>query len=168
VYRYKVADLIEQQADTASGLLIYNNVGSVSARGAELEADYVHSTGWRLRTSWSAQRTRDERGNAQISNSPRALGKVNLSVPIPLWQARLGLEWQHVGQRLTLSGAKLPAHAVANSTLQFTPAGSKLSFSASVYNLFDTAYADPGGPELRQDTLAQDGRQWRLQMTLQF
>lgn len=168
VYRYKVADLIEQQIDAPSGLLIYNNVGSVNARGAELEADYVDSAGWRLRTSWSVQRTRDALGNAQISNSPRSLGKVNLSVPVPLWQARLGLEWQQVGERQTLSGARLPAHAVAHGTLQFAPPGSPVSVSASVYNFFDKAYADPGGPELRQDTLAQDGRQWRLQMTLQF
>jgi outer membrane cobalamin receptor len=168
VYRYKVTDLIEQQLDTASGLLIYNNVGAVSARGIELEADYVDSAGWRLRTSWSAQRALDERGKTQISNSPRSLGKLNLSVPIPLWHTRLGLEWQLVGERLALSGARLPAHAVANATLQFAPPGSRVSVAASVYNFFDKAYADPGGPELRQDTLAQDARQWRLQMTLQF
>ena len=28
-----------------------------------------------------------------------------------------------------------------------------MSVSASVYNLFDKSFADPGGPELRQDTL---------------
>ena len=168
VYRYRVTDLIEQQIDAPSGLLTYNNVGAVSAQGVEMEADYVDSSGWRLRTSWSAQRARDALANAQISNSPRSLGKLNLSVPLPLWQARLGLEWQYVGERLTVSGARLPGHAVANGTLQFAPPGSPVSVSASVYNLFDKAYADPGGPELRQDTLAQDARQWRLQMTLQF
>lgn len=168
MYRYKVSDLIEQQVDAASGLLIFNNVGAVQAQGCELEADYVDASGWRLRGSWSGQRARNQSGGEQIGNSPISLAKLNLSLPLPALQARMGLEWQRIGERLTLAGARLPTHAVSNLTLQIAPPGSRVSVSASVYNLFDKAYADPGGPELRQDSLAQDGRQWRVQAGLQF
>ena len=172
VYRYTVSDLIEQQVDAGSGLLVFNNVGAVKAQGVELEADYVDASGWRLRASWAGQRARDGSGsgdgNAQIGNSPASLTKLNLSLPLPSWQSRIGLEWQRVGERLTVARASLPPHSVANLSLQVAPPSSRLSLSASVYNLFDKAFADPGGPELRQDTLLQDGRQWRLQLALQF
>ena len=168
VYRYTVADLIEQQVDAGSGLLEFNNVGAVKARGVELEADYVHASGWRLRASWAQQRALDANGSGQIGNSPASLAKLNLSLPLPAWQSRVGLEWQRVGERLTVARASLPPHSVTNLTLQVAPPGSRVSLSASIYNLFDTSFADPGSPELRQDTLAQDGRQWRVQLALQF
>ena len=168
VYRFTVADLIEQQVDAGSGLLVFNNVGAVKARGVELEADYVHASGWRLRASWAQQRALDANGSGQIGNSPASLAKLNLSLPLPAWQSRVGLEWQRVGERLTVARASLPPHSVTNLTLQVAPPGSRVSLSASIYNLFDTSFADPGSPELRQDTLAQDGRQWRVQLALQF
>lgn len=168
LYRYKVANLIEQQPDAASNALIFNNVGAANAQGLELEADYVGSSGWRLRGSWSAQHTRNDDGSGQISNSPTTLAKLNFSLPLAAWQSRLGMEWQWVGPRLTVTGARLVPHAVTNLTYQFLPLGWPLSLSTSVYNLFNKSYADPGGPELRQDSLAQDGRQWRLQLALQF
>ena len=167
-YRYKVSNLIEQQVDVASGLLIFNNVSAAESQGFELEADYVDTSGWRARGSWAQQTTRDAATGAQLSNSPRTLGKLHVSAPIPLANARFGVECQYQGERLTLTQARLPGHAVTNLTLQITPPGSKLALSASLYNAFDKAYADPGGPELRQDSVAQDGRQWRLQATLQF
>ena len=37
-----------------------------------------------------------------------------------------------------------------------------LEVSASVYNLFDKAYADPGGQEHVQDTIPQDGLSFRV------
>lgn len=166
LYRYKVADLIEQQLDADSGLLVFNNVSAAKAQGLELEADYAGSAGWRLRGSWAGQRARSLADDTTLGNSPRSLTKLFLS--LPLWHTRGGLEWQRVGERLTVAGARLPAHAVTNLTLQLVPPGSALSMSASLYNVFDKAYADPGGPELRQDAVAQDGRQWRVQLALSF
>jgi outer membrane receptor protein involved in Fe transport len=167
-YRYRVDNLIEQQVDDASGSLIFNNVGAARAQGIEFEADYVDSSGWRARGSLAFQRTRDAETGAQLTNSPATLGKLHVSVPVPAFYARAGVEWQYQGERLTLAQARLPAHAVANLTLQIAPPASKLTVSASLYNVFDKRYADPGGPELRQDTVAQDGRQWRVQVTRQF
>jgi iron complex outermembrane receptor protein len=40
--------------------------------------------------------------------------------------------------------------------------------SASVYNLFDKSYADPGGGEHVQDRIPQDGRSFRVKVTASF
>ncbi len=167
-YRFRVDNLIEQQADAASGSLIFNNVGAARAQGVELEADYVDGSGWRARASLACQRTRDVETGVQLTNSPTTLGKLHVSVPVPALHARAGVEWLYQGERLTLAQARLPAHAVANLTLQIAPPASKLTVSASVYNALDKRYADPGGPDLRQDSVTQDGRQWRVQVTRQF
>lgn len=166
-YRYKVANLIEQQVQPVTGLLVFNNAGTVRARGLELEADYVDPSGWRARASWARQRTHDGAGD-EIGNSPTSLTKLHASVPIAPWSARVGVEWLRMGERMTLAGDRLPDHAVTNVTMQFAPAGSRVSWAASVYNVFDRRYADPGGPELVQDAVEQDGREWRLQLSLQF
>ena len=168
VYRYRVANLIEQQSDPDTGLLVFNNAGLVRSRGLELEADYVSADGWRARTSWAGQRTREGGSDAPLSNAPNSLTKLHVSLPLATLQARAGIEWQRVGERLTLAGDRLPPYALTNVTLQYLPPGSPLNVSVSVYNLFDKAYADPGGPELLQDRIAQDGRQWRVQLGVQF
>jgi iron complex outermembrane receptor protein len=40
-----------------------------------------------------------------------------------------------------------------------------LDLSASMYNLFNRTYFDPGAGEHRQDALQQDGRNFRIKMT---
>ena len=167
-YRNRIDNLIEQQTDEATGQLVFRNVGKVKVEGVEMEADYVHAAGWRLRGNAALQNARDVRARQRMSNSPRVLGKLNLSAPLPVWQARAGLEWQHVGPRRTLAGDRLPSHGVANATFTLSPLGSPVALSASLYNLFDKRYADPGGPDLLQDRLAQDRRQWRVEASIQF
>lgn len=168
LYRYRVRDLIELQEDATSGQLVFNNVGSVDARGIELEADHVAASGWRLRGSWSAQRAEDRQDGRRLSNAPTSLAKLHTSMPFVAWRSRVGLEWQRIGARRTVAGDTLPAHEIVNLTLQAAPPGSALSWSASVYDLFDREPADPGGPELRQDRIVQDGRTLRVQLALQF
>ncbi len=168
LYRYKVSDLIEQQFDEAADRLVYNNAGTVHSGGAELEGDYVDTSGWRLRASWTRQRTREAGSDQQIGNSPVTLLKMHATLPVARHAARVGVEAQRVGTRRTLAGDTLAPHLLVGLTVQVDPPGSAWWLSGSVYNLFDRDYADPGGPELVQDQLAQDGRQWRLQFGLRF
>jgi outer membrane receptor protein involved in Fe transport len=42
------------------------------------------------------------------------------------------------------------------------------AIAASVYNLFDTAYADPVGAEFRQELIGQDGRTFSVRFTVGF
>jgi iron complex outermembrane receptor protein len=170
VYRYEVNGLIEQELDANSGLLMYRNKGRAVAHGTELEADYVAPSGWRLRSSWTTQRTRDA-NDQPLSDSPQSTLKLHAVFPLPMPQSlsatRLGVEVQRLGERRTLAGDRLPAVAVGNLSLQYTPNG-PWSLSATVYNVGDRHFSDPAGREHIQDVLPQDGRAWRLQWALQF
>ena len=54
------------------------------------------------------------------------------------------------------------------STLLGHALGKHLDLSASVYNLFDKKYFDPGRPEDVQDAIQQDGRNFRIKLTGRF
>jgi iron complex outermembrane receptor protein len=43
-----------------------------------------------------------------------------------------------------------------------------LDVSASVYNLFDTKYFNPGRPEDPEDAIQQNGRNFRIKLTGRF
>jgi iron complex outermembrane receptor protein len=53
-------------------------------------------------------------------------------------------------------------------TLLFPKLLPGLEFSTSLYNLFDVPYGDPGSEEQVQDVIAQDGREFRVQLTYEF
>ena len=43
-----------------------------------------------------------------------------------------------------------------------------LELAASLYNLFDKDFSDPGSAEHLQDAIAQDGRSFRLRAVYRF
>ncbi|WP_088280788.1 TonB-dependent siderophore receptor [Ideonella sp. A 288] len=166
-FRNRVTDMIEQVDNAETGLLIYRNVGAATSRGVEAEAEYLAAAGWRLRGSWTGQRVTGEGGQA-VSNSPRWLAKLHGTAPVAGWPLRLGLELQGLGPRLTLAGATLPAHWLANATVLWDPPGRAWSLAASLYNLGNRRTADPSGPEFVGDRIEQDGRSLALRWGLAF
>jgi iron complex outermembrane receptor protein len=46
--------------------------------------------------------------------------------------------------------------------------GKHLDLSASVYNVFNKKYFDAGRPEDPEDTIQQDGRNFRVKLTARF
>ena len=70
--------------------------------------------------------------------------------------------------RLTVYGTRTDAYLVANVTLTTRSLGDRIGVSLSVRNLFDASYKTPGGFEHVQDGIAQDGRSFRLKMSLLF
>ena len=173
-YYNRIENLVDQVVDPNDGLLVFENRGSAVAKGLEFELERLWRDGTRLRASYAWQLAEDETGGARLVDSPRHLAKLNLAAPLfaPGWRG--GLELQYVGARKTLAGAEAKAYVLANVTLLNERLSRDLSLSASVYNLFDRRYADPGGPELIHDsgvaldTLAADGRNFRLKATWQF
>lgn len=167
-FQYWTRDLINQGIDPVTGNIFYQNIGSVRTKGAELELEGRWPGHIKGRISYSYQDATDEQAGQPLSNSPRHLGKFNLTAPL-LKRALLGgLEVQYVGRRDTLSDNSLGSFAIVNATLlaQSLPKG--LEFSASVYNLFDHAYAVPGGAEHRQDAIPQDGRSFRVKLNYRY
>lgn len=167
-YSNRISNNINQAIDPTDGLLIFINAGQVDARGVELEAERLWDGGARLRASYAWQISREEATGAELVNSPRHLAKLNGS--LPLWGDRLhtGLEFQYTGSRKTLAGGTANSHLLTNLTLLSEKLAKNLALSASIYNLFDKRYSDPGAQEHVQDLITQDGRSYRLKLSYRF
>ena len=168
VYRNMISNNINQITDPADGLLVYINAGQVDARGFELEAERLWDSGMKLRTSYAWQISRDVTTQTELVNSPRSLVKLNYSVPVWRNEMRTGLELQYTSSRKTLAGRTANGHLLTNLTLLSERLAENLDLSASLYNLFDIHYADPGAQEHKQDLIAQDGRSYRLKLNYRF
>lgn len=167
-YDYKIDDLITLTTDPSDGVLVYRNLDKVEARGIELEAEQARGNGLRWRASYALQRTEDAITGMVLTNSPRHLAKLNFMTPLPATTWRGGLEWQYTDRRRTLSGGKTASYALTNLTLSNGQLVKGLEMSASLYNLLDKSYADPGGEEHLQDVIPQDGRGWRLKLNYRY
>lgn len=167
VYQNEISNLISQVTDT-DGLDVFRNIGQFKSNGAEFEVERAWADDTRLRASYACQITRSEDGGMELENSPRHLAKLNYSMPLLGDAVRAGLEVQYTGRRKTLAGARAGGYAIANLTLLSHRLAEGLEVSASVYNLFDRHYADPGRPEHVQDLLEQDGRSFRIKAVYRF
>jgi outer membrane receptor protein involved in Fe transport len=168
IYRNRISDNISQITDPADGMLVFVNAGQVDAQGAEFEAERLWNGGARLRASYAWQISRDKETGDELINSPRHLAKLNYSVPVWGDRLRTGLELQYTGSRKTLAGGTANGHLLTNLTLLSENLARNLTLSATVNNLFDQRYSDPGGQEHVQDLIAQDGRSFRLKLGYRF
>ncbi|HYV86412.1 MAG TPA: TonB-dependent receptor [Patescibacteria group bacterium] len=167
-YTYTIDDLISETLDPSDGLLVFENVSEVRARGLELEIEGRLASGLHARFSWATQWSHDETTGTTLTNSPRNLGKLLLAVPA--WSGRLttGIEMLYVGDRVTLQDHTAAAHLLMNLTVTGRLRNGKTEIQGSVYNVPDLTYADPGSGEHVQDTIEQDGRNFRLILRHRF
>ena len=89
---------------------------------------------------------------------------------VPVVQQRIFASFnaQYTSLRQTLAGNTVSGFPVFNATLLGHTLGKHLDLSASVYNLLDKKYFDPGRPEDIQDAIQQDGRNFRIKLTGRF
>jgi iron complex outermembrane receptor protein len=167
-YDYKIDDLITLVTNPSDSTLVYQNLDKVEAHGVELEAEQAQVNGWRWRASYALQRAEDANTGMILTNSPRQLAKLNVTGPLLGSAWRGGLEWQYTDWRRTLSGGETAPYALTNLTIGNERLAKGLEISASVYNLFDKTYSDPGSEEHQQDAIQQDGRGWRLKLQYRF
>ena len=146
---------------------IYRNGGDVWATGGEAEIEGKGS-GFEGKLSYTYQNAEYRSTGEGLTNSPRQMAKGQLSTA--LWGDRLvpALDLQYTGPRQTLAGNLTGGYTLTNLTLSGRKLLPGLEVSASVYNLFDKAYADPGAQEHVQDTIPQDGRSFRVKVTASF
>jgi len=164
----RISDLISQQTDPVSNLLVYQNTESVHSRGLELELAGTTAGGLEGQISYALQRTVDRSTSLSLSNSPPQLAKLNVVWPLAHRSVFLGLEGQYTDSRKTLTASRVGAFAVANVTVTSREFGGGFRLSASVYNLFDRRYSDPVGAEIREPALPQNGRDFRIKLTRVF
>lgn len=163
-----VRDLIAFSEDLSTSTWSFDNVSGATAQGAELELSAVSEHGWRGQVGYTFVQTRDSETDQRLSNSPEHLAKLSLTAPI--WHDRIFGTFQLMGTgpRWTVHHNSTPAFWLANATLFSRELLPGLELSASVYNLFDQHYRDPVGADFLQETIAQDGRAFRVKLAWRF
>jgi outer membrane receptor protein involved in Fe transport len=168
VFHYDIKDMISLTTDAADGLVVFANIDKVKTNGAEFEVERLWDAGTRLRASITWQRAEDGTTGRQLTNSASILGKLNFTMPVLRGWANAGIEGQYTGSRLTIGDNHVGPYAIVNLTLLTRRIASGLEVSASVYNLFDKRYGDPGSEEHVQDVIQQDGRILRVSASYRF
>ncbi len=168
VYRYGIDNLITAMIDPLDGLDVFRNVDRARAEGVELEVEGSFARFLEGRVSYALQRSEDTTTGDALTNSPRHLAKANLTVPFREDLFLTSLEVQYTSARQTVSGEAAGGFTVANLTLLSRNWKRGPSMSVSVFNLLDKKYGDPGGAELVQDVIPQDGRSFRVQVRYEF
>lgn len=154
LFRNDIEDLITLNENPSDGVLYYSNEMDAHTEGAELEWQGAWASGVRIKASYSWQQSRDVGGTALV-NSPHGLFKLNLSGD--LWgPLNYGVAMRAVSARDTLRG-HVPGYGVMDITLR-SVLTDHIEMSASLYNLFDHRYSDPGSAEHVQDSLLQNER----------
>jgi outer membrane receptor for ferrienterochelin and colicins len=167
-FYYRIRELITQGTDPVDGLLVYNNVEAIRARGLELEAEGKWRGGLQSRISYVLQGTWNDHTEQSLTNSPKHLAQANFIAPLKGKAAFAGVDFQYVGKRRTLAGGEVGDVFMANVTVLTERLRKGMELSATVYNLFDNEYADPGSEEHRQDAIIQNGRSFGVKLTYSF
>ncbi len=161
LFRYAVDDLISQQRDARTGMLVFRNMDRADARGVEAALDRDFGA-LRLRASYARQLARSASNIGSMDgtpmiDSPRQLARANLTAPLGWRDGRLGAELQCSGKRLADQGAA-GGYCVANVTISALRLLPRTELSLSAYNALDKRYADIAGPAFVQATLPREGR----------
>ncbi|MFM1770275.1 MAG: hypothetical protein RJA22_2804 [Verrucomicrobiota bacterium] len=165
----QIEDLITLEEGPASDPRgIFRNTDSVDVTGGAIEVEARWKYGVRARASYTYARAVDNATDSILNNSPRHVGKLQLTVPLYPKKITAGLELLTVSDRETAYGHTEDGHVLANLTLFSHNLIKNLEFSASLYNLFDTRYYDPASPDFTQDLNPQDGRTFRVKLTYKF
>jgi len=167
VFRNWIDDLISPETEN-NGHTVYLNSDKADAIGVEVELDGRLAGGLEGRASYSYADATEPLTHEIPGNSPQHLGKLNLIVPVVQQRLFASLDAQYTSSRQTLAGNTLSGFSVFNVTLLGHRVGKHLDLSASIYNLLDSKYFDPGRPEDVEDAIQQDGRNFRIKITGRF
>ena len=166
-YYYPIRGLINAVTDPATGAFAYQNSEHVNMRGSEITLERQSRSGFDAGVSYSLVNAYDLRNGGTLTASPHTLGQANLSAPLFRRRLYASGNVNYVSRRKTLQGNLAGAYAIPNFTL-LSHAIAHWEISASLYNAFNQRYSDPGGPELLEDLILQDGRTFRLKFMYHF
>jgi outer membrane receptor for ferrienterochelin and colicins len=167
VFRNEIRDLITIVTNQA-GQEEYENSGTADADGVEVELDCHLADAIKGGASYSYVDAENHVTHQILSNSPQHLGKLNLSVPVLRQRLFASVDAQYTSSAQTLAGNTLSGFSALNFTMLGHTLGRHLDLSASVYNVFNKKYFDAGRPEDPEDSIQQDGRNFRIKLTGRF
>ncbi len=169
VFDNRIEHLITQQTDPSTGMLVFLNSSKAQAKGTEIEFAGRSASGLLGTVSFSyVDGDADNPTDQKLENSPRHMAKLNLIVPLVQSRLFAGLEAQYTGARLTEARNQVGGFPMFNVTLLGHALGKHADLSGSVYNLLDRRYLDPAAVGFRQDAIQQDGRSFRIKLTVRF
>ena len=161
----RIDDLIDQGVAPQTGNPIYLNSTPVQTKGIEWELGARWQNGLEGAISHTLQDSRNIVTRDVLTNSPKQLAKMNLSIPLKQPKIFVGLEAQYVSERRTIAQTDLGGYLLLNVTLYSRKLTEKFDISAGLYNVLDRHYAESGGLEHRETSIPQDGRSFRITLT---
>lgn len=157
-------NLIDQQPDESTGLVRFVNNGKERGRGFEVELEAKRHSGLAGRASYTLADASDSLLNSRLANSPLHTARLNGTVPLSQ-VAFAGLELLFMSPQNTYQNTRLSSSLLANATFATKPLANRWQFSFSCYNVMDRQWFSPGGLELRQSKIQQDGRTFRFKVS---
>jgi len=167
VFRNWINNLISLETES-NGQSTYQNSDKAVATGVEVELDGHLAGGIKGSASYSYVNAEQPVTHQVLTNSPQHLGKLNLIVPVLQRRLFASADAQYTSAVQTLAGNTINGFSVLNFTLLGHALGKHLDLSGSVYNVFNKKYFDPGRPEDPEDSIQQDGRNFRVKFTVRF
>jgi outer membrane receptor for ferrienterochelin and colicins len=168
VFQNWIDKLISLETDPSNGQSIYQNSDKARATGTGIELDGQWATGVKGTASYSYTNAQDPIAREILPNAPQHLAKLNLIMPVVQQRLFASLGAQYTSSRETLARNTVSGFPTFNLTVLGHALGKHLDLSASIYNVFDRKYFDPGRPEDIQDAIQQDGRSFRIKITGRF
>ncbi len=168
LYQYDISGLISQTTDPTDGLLFYDNVDNITARGVELTMEGKWATGLEGRLSYALQKTHNDSTERQLTNSPQHLVKTNVIIPLVADKLFAGFEGRYTSSRLTLAGNNASPFYILNMSLFSQRIVKGWELSGHINNLMNQKYGYPGSGEHLQDIIDQDGRTFWVKLKYRF
>ncbi|HEY2820834.1 MAG TPA: TonB-dependent receptor [Candidatus Acidoferrum sp.] len=159
VFHSWIKGLISVGANSADGQSIYENSQRVGSTGLEFELDGRMANGMQGRASYTYTVTHQPAPLPTLPNSPLPVGPPRLFASV---------DAQYTSSIQTLAGNSISGFGIFNATLLGHTLSKHLDVSASIYNLLDKKYFNPGPPEDMEDALQQDGRTFRIKLINHF
>lgn len=162
-YYYPIRSLLGQETDP-TGDIVYQNSQQVNLRGIEVVLKKESRSGVEAGVGFSFQRANQAGSQTALTNSPQVLGQSKLSIPFFQRKLFASAAVDYISRRATTSGEYAGAYFLPDFTL-LSRSFRGWEISASLYNAFNQAYADPASIGDSQNVIIQNGRTFRLKLT---
>jgi len=166
-FYYKMDDLLRLTTDPSDDLLVYENLDMAESKGVEIEYKKSWENGVQTAYNYTYQYATDTHSNEWLVNSPKHLANARISFPF-LEKYRTSLSVQYVGEKKTINDESVNDYLISNLSVRGDNIIEGLDISATVYNLFDTAYAHVAGEEHVQESIGQNGLAFRVNTVYKF
>jgi iron complex outermembrane receptor protein len=165
LFSNRMRDFIGMSTDEVYGSAFHNG-GELNTAGGELELRKQWANGMSGAASYSGTFLQSGADGHGLINSPKHLGKLDLSVPLLHDKLFATLDSQYTSRRSTLAGDGVSPYTVVNLTLLGRHLTPHVDLSASLYNAMNKRFFDPAAQQHLQNAIQQDGRTFRANLVL--